>query len=94
MYTAEIRVASFQNGFYCAMANRVGREGNMEFAGESVVTNPFGTVVAQAPAGKDTILYANIDADLCKKSPARRLFLQDRRPAIYEGGAVRIGNRD
>lgn len=90
MYTAEIRVASFQNGFYCAMVNRVGVEGGMEFSGESVVTDPFGKVVAQAATGTEEILYADIDLTQCDESPARRLFLRHRRPEIYTAGGVTI----
>jgi N-carbamoylputrescine amidase len=90
MYGAEIRVASFQNGFFCAMANRVGIENNMEFAGESLVTDPFGRIVAQAPGLVDHILFADVDLALCSESPARTLFLRHRRPDIYEKGAVSI----
>lgn len=85
---AELQAGSFQNGYYMALANRVGTEGEMVFSGESFVTDPFGAVVARAPAQEETILYADIDLATCESSPARRLFLRDRRPEIYEGGVV------
>jgi len=88
MYTAELRVASFQNGYFCALANRVGVEGAMEFAGESFVTDPFGRIVAQASRGADELLISELDMDLCSSSPARKLFLEHRRPEIYKDGAV------
>lgn len=88
LFEAELRVASFQNGYFMALANRVGREGEMTFAGESLVTAPSGRVVAQAPSQEETILYADIDLDDCERSPARMRFLKDRRPEIYERGVV------
>jgi len=90
MYENEVRVSSFQNGYFCAMANRVGTEGKLDFCGGSVVSDPFGRIVAQAPFNKEAVLYADIDLETCKSSPARKLFLRDRRPELYEGGAVRI----
>jgi predicted amidohydrolase len=83
LYEAEMRVASFQNGYYVALCNRVGREERLDFSGESFVTAPDGSVIARAPPSKDHILYADIDPEACRDSHARRLFLQHRRPEIY-----------
>ena len=71
-----------------ALANRVGQEEVLEFAGGSFVTNPFGQVVAQAPEQEELILYADLDLGQCDASSARRLFFQHRRPDQYHGGAV------
>ncbi|PQJ33799.1 carbon-nitrogen hydrolase [Salinibacter sp. 10B] len=90
MYESELRVASFQHGFFGAMANRVGRENNLLFEGSSLVTDPSGRVVAQAPSGQAIILMASIDLDKCTEAPARKLFLQHRRPDQYEDGAVAL----
>ena len=83
LYEAEMRVAAFQNGYFVALCNRVGREECLEFAGESFVCGPDGTVVARAAAGHDEILYADVDLAACAQSHARRLFLRDRRPDLY-----------
>jgi predicted amidohydrolase len=83
LYEAEMRVAAFQNGYYTALCNRVGREDNLTFAGESFVCGPDGTVLARAKQGTDEILYAEIDFALNAESNARRLFLRDRRPELY-----------
>ncbi|HET7618163.1 MAG TPA: nitrilase-related carbon-nitrogen hydrolase [Vicinamibacterales bacterium] len=83
LYEAEMRVAAFQNGYYAALCNRVGEEDCLTFAGESFVCDPDGRVVARAPAGVDTILYADIDFEANAQSHARRLFLRDRRPELY-----------
>jgi predicted amidohydrolase len=83
LYEGEMRVAAFQNGYFVALCNRVGREECLEFAGESFVCAPDGTIVARAAQGTDEILYAEIDLAACDASHARRLFLQNRRPELY-----------
>lgn len=90
VYESEIRIASFQHGFFAAMANRVGQEENLLFEGNSLVTDPKGRVVAQAPSGKAFILMASIDLDKCSDAPARTRFLADRRPDQYDEGSVRL----
>jgi len=94
MYKSEIQVGSFQHGFFMAMANRVGQERNVLFDGRSIVTDPTGRVVADAPSGNAIILMASIDLDKCADAPAREHFLADRRPADYEEGAVRLAKSD
>lgn len=83
LFEAELRVSAFQNGYFMALANRVGKEDVLEFAGESFVTDPFGQVVTQAPKGKEAILYADIDLSKCEEAPARKLFFHHRRPDQY-----------
>jgi predicted amidohydrolase len=85
LYEAEMRVAAFQNGYFVALCNRVGREDCLEFAGESFVCGPDGTVLARAPRGDDAILYADVDLASTAESHARRLFLRHRRPELYAG---------
>lgn len=83
LYEAEMRVAAFQNGYWVALCNRIGREGTLDFAGESFVCAPDGTVVARAGRGGETILYADVDPGAMARSHARRLFLRHRRPELY-----------
>lgn len=83
LYEAEMRVAGFQNGYYVALCNRVGADGLMEFAGESFVSAPDGSVVARAPRGEEHLLVADLDPKVARESHARRLFLRDRRPELY-----------
>jgi N-carbamoylputrescine amidase len=90
LFEAEMRVASFHHGFYCALVNRVGKEEVLTFGGGSFVTSPEGQVVARAREGEDEILYADLDPDACERSPARSLFLKHRRPEEYDGGSVRL----
>lgn len=83
LFEAEMRVASFQNGFFTALVNRVGAEDVLTFAGGSVVTDPMGQVVARAAEGTDDLLLADLDLSRCDDSHARRLFLRHRRSSEY-----------
>ena len=84
LYEAELRVASFQNGYFTALCNRVSEEECLTFAGESFVCNPEGIVIAKAKKGKEEILYCDIDPEKVKTSHATKLFLKDRRPELYK----------
>lgn len=90
VFEAELQSASFQNGFFMALSNRVGREEDMVFDGRSFVTDPTGQVIAQAPSGEATILLASLNLDKARSSTARRLFMKHRRPDQYERGAVAL----
>ena len=80
---AEMRTVAFQNGYFVALCNRVGKEPKLEFAGESFVCDPEGTVMVRAAQGMDEILLCDLDLDLVERSHAHRLFLPDRRPELY-----------
>jgi predicted amidohydrolase len=83
LYEAEMRVAAFQNGYFTALCNRVGKEDRLDFAGESFVCAPDGQVIARAGRSVDEILYADIDVSQLKASNARQLFMKHRRPQLY-----------
>jgi len=83
LYEAEMQVAAFQNGYFVALCNRVGKEEKLTFAGESFVCGPDGRVLARAPQAEDAILHCDLDLDQVAQSHARQLFLRDRRPELY-----------
>lgn len=83
LFEAELQVASFQNGYFTALVNRVGKEDTLHFAGDSFVVDPDGRILAQAPEDQDFILYVDIDLEQTKVSTARRFFIPDRRPQLY-----------
>jgi len=83
LYEAELRVACFQNGYWAALCNRVGSEGEMTFSGASFVVDPEGSVVARAERLNDVLLVCGLDLDRCAGSSAARLFWRDRRPELY-----------
>lgn len=84
LYEAEMRVAAFQNGYFTALCNRVGKEELIEFSGESFICNPKGNVIARAGIGTEEILYQDIDLNEVKESHAKKLFFKDRRPELYK----------
>jgi len=92
LYEAELRVAAFQQGYFMALANRIGKEEVLIFSGGSFVVDPMGRMVEQAPFDEEAILYAEIDLNVCRQSPARQLFLRHRRPDQYAGGVVVPGD--
>lgn len=83
LYEAELQVAAFQNGYFTALCNRVGKEPKLDFAGESFVCDPAGRVISRAGLGTEEILYCEIDIEEAAESHARKLFLRDRRPELY-----------
>ncbi len=83
LYEAEMRVAAFQNGYFTALCNRVGKEPKLEFGGESFVCDPDGKVIARAGKGREETLYCDLDLRIIERSHAQRLFLRDRRPELY-----------
>ena len=83
LYEAEVRTAAFQNGYFAALANRVGDEGKLVFSGESFAVDPEGRILARGKSGEEDLVIADCDLDLCATSHARRLFWRDRRSELY-----------
>jgi len=73
---------AWENQLYIAYVNRLGREGEFDFAGLSCLAAPDGTVPARA--GRDeALLRADIDPGLLRKCRAEHSYLADRRPDLY-----------
>ncbi|NIM51192.1 MAG: carbon-nitrogen hydrolase family protein [Gemmatimonadales bacterium] len=83
MFEAEVRAAAFQNGYFAALCNRVGREERLTFAGESFVVDPTGHVLARGNRLEEDLVIVDLDLSRCASSPARTLFWNDRRPELY-----------
>ncbi len=91
LFEGEMCTAAFQNGYFIALCNRVGREAKLEFSGESFVCGPEGAVRARAPRGEEALLVADIDLADTAQSHARRVLLKDRRPELY-GRMLKLGS--
>ncbi len=78
------------NGLYVVVVNRVGREGKLNFWGQSFVAGPFGRILAKASTDKEEVLL--VDCDLSKIDETRRNwpFLRDRRIDNYGGLTYRF----
>lgn len=83
LFEGEMRTAALQNGYFVALANRVGREERVTFAGGSFVCGPDGVVRARAATLQDEVLVAAIDLGENATSIARQRFLRERRPDVY-----------
>lgn len=81
------------NGVFVAAVNRVGREGQLEFWGQSFVADPFGRVIAKASADKEEILVVPCDLSLIEQTRRNWPFLRDRRVDSYGGLGVRFLDR-
>jgi len=82
------------NGCYIAAVNRVGREGNTEFWGQSFVADPYGRVLARASTDREEILYAETDPKM--QAEFRRIwpFFRDRRIDTYADLTKRLSDDD
>lgn len=75
MFEWEMRVSAFQNNFFIAMCNRIGQEGEMVFAGESLLIDPDGNLIARGGSGEE-LLVGEINQDLVEKSRLARPYLK------------------
>lgn len=81
--TTLVAARAVESQLYVAYANRVGREGEFDFAGLSALAAPDGTVPARADGSSPSLLTADVDPGLLAASRARNPYLADRRPELY-----------
>jgi predicted amidohydrolase len=70
------------NGCFVATVNRIGRDGGLEFGGDSLVIAPDGEVIAQA-TGPDEWVLAELDLEQVFQARHAWPYYRDRRPEIY-----------
>ena len=80
-----MRSHAIANGVFVAAANRVGREGDLEFWGSSFVCDPNGNVVARASHDTEQIVVAQCDLAQIDAARTHWPFLRDRRIDAYDG---------
>ncbi len=83
MFEWEMRVQAMQNQVFIAMCNRIGKEGKMEFAGESLVINPRGDVIVKAD-DKEQLLMCDINLSESCKLQKEVPYLATRRKEWYK----------
>jgi N-carbamoylputrescine amidase len=84
------RAHAIANGVYVVVVNRVGREGQLQFWGQSFVADPFGRVVAKASAEEEETLVVPIDLARIEETRQNWPFLRDRRIDAYGNLSVRL----
>ena len=77
------RSHAITNGVFVAATNRVGREGEIRFWGQSFVADPFGRVLARASSEDEETLCVECDLGLVEKVRRDWPFLRDRRIDAY-----------
>jgi predicted amidohydrolase len=83
MFEWEIRVQAFQNSVVIAMCNRVGAEGDMVFAGESLLTDANGNILVKA-ADTESLILAEINLQAVEKVRSEKPYTALRRTEMYK----------
>jgi predicted amidohydrolase len=83
MFEWEIRVQAFQNSVAIAMCNRVGTEGDMVFAGESLLTDANGNILVKAD-DTERLIFAEIDLQTVEKVRSEKPYTTFRRTEWYK----------
>jgi N-carbamoylputrescine amidase len=81
------RAHAIANGVFVAAVNRTGyegpRENGLEFWGNSFVADPFGRILAEAPADREEVLVVECDPKQMDEVRRNWPFLRDRRIDAY-----------
>ena len=72
------------NSLYVATVNRTGREGKMQFYGQSFVSDPFGKILKRASKDKEEVIVAKLDFERNTFFAEGWGFLRNRRPDTYK----------
>lgn len=83
MFEWEMRVQAMQNQVFIAMCNRVGKEGDMDFAGESLVIAPTGDVIKKAD-DREQLVVCEVDLKEAGRLKEDKPYLKSRQPKWYE----------
>lgn len=78
------RSHAIANGVHTVSVNRTGVEGEMQFWGGSFVSNPFGTLLYQAPHLEEEIKVIELDLNLTDYYRTHWPYLRDRRIDSYQ----------
>lgn len=74
LFEWEVRVQAFQNTVFAAMCNRVGKEGAMTFAGQSLLVGPNGNLITKVGEGEELLLL-NVPLKEAAQQRAERPWL-------------------
>ncbi len=82
-WETSMRGHAIANGLYVAAANRVGREGALEFWGSSFVSDPYGNVLQRASHDQEELVMVQCQRGLVNTARTHWPFLRDRRIDAY-----------
>ncbi len=84
------RAHAIANGVYVVVVNRVGKEGQLQFWGQSFVVDPFGRVIAKASEDEEEVLVVVCPLANIERTRQNWPFLRDRRIESYQGLCYRF----
>ena len=84
------RAHAIANGVYVVVVNRVGREGQLQFWGQSFVVDPFGRIIAKASEDGEEVLVVDCPLADIERTRQNWPFLRDRRIESYQGLSYRF----
>jgi N-carbamoylputrescine amidase len=92
------RAHAISNGVFVAAVNRVGLEApaggdGIEFWGNTFLADPFGVILAEAPADREALLVVEVDPARIEEVRRGWPFLRDRRVDAYAGIGARFLDR-
>jgi len=86
------RAHAIANGVFVVAVNRVGKEGQLNFWGQSFVVDPFGRIIAKAAADKEETLIVECDLERIEETRQNWPFLRDRRIDAYGPLSLRFND--
>ncbi len=84
------RAHAIANGVWVAAINRVGVEAELKFWGSSMIIDPGGTIVAEAPVDQPAVLVHECDLGRIEELRRGWPFLRDRRIDAFGGLTSRL----
>src|SRR5579864_1119940 len=74
---------ALENGVFLAACNHVGREGEWQMSGKSMVVDPLGEIMAKASDANEEILVTSFEREQVIQARRRFPLFRDRRPDAY-----------
>jgi predicted amidohydrolase len=85
-----VRVAARLQTTYVVYANRVGCEEGLTFGGSSMVADPFGRVVVEAPPLEEGLVYADLEGEALRRARISYPLLRDEDLELFAREFARI----
>ena len=82
LFEWELRVQAMHSGIYIAMCNRVGKEGGMDFAGQSMIAAPDGSTFMKSD-GAERLIVCDIDISAETRRSISAGYTDLLRPEMY-----------
>ncbi len=78
-----LQARAIENQYFVAAVNCAGEIGNAVYGGSSMIIDPWGKILCEAPQTNEKVISAELDLDLVEKVRSKIPVFQDRRSDIY-----------